>query len=155
MYITWGISRIFGREAKRRQTSVWRGRWGPIAWGTVRRILGVRVKDNFSRKKLPPCIVIANHTTHLDIILICAVLRIRGLLDTRWALKNSMLQHFQLEEDGEKLLMGNFLCPHRQHWSYWPPHLFPFARLPVRMPVSWLPLPVPLCWRNWRNFGNR
>ena len=89
MYITWGISRIFGREAKRRQTSVWRGRWGPIAWGTVRRILGVRVKDNFSRKKLPPCIVIANHTTHLDIILICAVLRIRGLLDTRWALKNS------------------------------------------------------------------
>lgn len=79
---------------RRRAIARWQSWWGTLSFGVVSRILGIRADfrptvggDGWDG----PCIVIANHGSSLDIIVLFALMARLGRTDLRWILKRQLL----------------------------------------------------------------
>lgn len=97
LYLLWGWC-IIARTSpsiKRRRAGNWRSWWSHFAFSTVGRIMKfeVVVQEEVRGKTASlsrPCIIVSNHQSSMDILLVGAISRKLGLKDVRWILKEEL-----------------------------------------------------------------
>lgn len=84
------LSRLFGRGDEgeyRRRAGRWQILWGSVIYAALRLFLGIRDEVRLpALRRDRPVIVIANHRSMVDMLLIAVMLGRRGLKDLRWVM---------------------------------------------------------------------